>query len=43
VSIGGGLWCWGFNGIGQLGINSTTYQSNPVAVSLGEGGCAAAL
>jgi alpha-tubulin suppressor-like RCC1 family protein len=39
----GGLWCWGWNAYGQLGINSTADQSNPVAVSLGAGGCAAVL
>jgi hypothetical protein len=38
VASGGGLWCWGVNGDGQLGINSTTDQSMPAAVSLGAGG-----
>ena len=37
VSSGGGLWCWGWNGYGQLGINSTAEQLSPVAVSLGAG------
>ena len=38
VSSGGGLWCWGGNEYGQLGIGSTTAQYSPVAVSLGAGG-----
>ena len=37
VASGGGLWCWGLNGNGQLGIGSTADQLSPVAVSLGAG------
>ena len=37
VASGSGLWCWGDNSNGQLGINSTAQQISPVAVSLGEG------
>ena len=35
VASGGGLWCWGFNNHGQLGINSIADQHSPVAVKLG--------
>ena len=38
VSSDGGLWCWGDNSYGQLGIGSTLQKDSPVAVSLGEGG-----
>ena len=38
VASGGGLWCWGDNSYGQLGINSTVQQNSPVPVSLGTGG-----
>ena len=37
VSSGGGLWCWGGNDYGELGIGSTAEQHSPVAVSLGAG------
>ena len=37
VASGGGLWCWGYNGFGELGIGSITDQHSPVAVSLGAG------
>ena len=37
VASGGGLWCWGWNVYGQLGIGSTADQHSPVAVSLGAG------
>jgi alpha-tubulin suppressor-like RCC1 family protein len=30
---GGRIFCWGYNQYGQLGDTSTTYTSNPVAVS----------
>ena len=33
----GGLWCWGDNTFGQLGIGSTVLQTYPVAVSVGSG------
>ena len=29
---GGNLWCWGHNGFGQLGNNSTSNSSMPVQV-----------
>jgi alpha-tubulin suppressor-like RCC1 family protein len=38
VTSGGGLWCWGSNNHGQLGIGSAADQLSPVAVSLGAGG-----
>ena len=38
VASSGGLWCWGGNDKGQLGIGSTAAQHSPVAVSLGAGG-----
>ena len=34
VSSGGGLWCWGWNGDGELGIGSVAIQYSPVAVNL---------
>ena len=37
VSSGGGLWCWGWNGFGELGIGSTAEQHSPVAVRPGAG------
>ena len=43
LASSGGLWCWGWNAYGQLGINNTADQSSPVAVSLGAGGCAVVL
>jgi alpha-tubulin suppressor-like RCC1 family protein len=30
--VNGGAWCWGWNGDGQLGDNSTTDRYLPVAV-----------
>ena len=35
VNSSGGLWCWGDNTYGQLGIESPLQQNSPVAVSLG--------
>ena len=32
VTTGGGVRCWGYNGYGQLGDNSTTNSSKPVGV-----------
>ncbi len=32
IEAGGGVKCWGSNGIGQLGIGSTSDQTSPVAV-----------
>ena len=34
----GGLWCWGDNTYGQLGIGNTVQQNSPVAVHVGVGG-----
>jgi alpha-tubulin suppressor-like RCC1 family protein len=37
-SSGGGLWCWGSNDYGKLGINSTDeFSLSPGTVSLGAG------
>ena len=33
--IGDTLWLWGYNNIGQLGVNDTTYRSTPVTTILG--------
>jgi alpha-tubulin suppressor-like RCC1 family protein len=33
VLIDHSLWCWGFNGYGQLGINSTTNTDTPTQVT----------
>ena len=36
---GGGAYCWGYNGIGQLGTGDTTDRHSPTAVTgLGAGG-----
>ena len=37
VASGGGVWCFGGNNYGQLGIGNTTDQHSPSAVSLGAG------
>ena len=37
VTSGGGLWCWGDNSNGQLGIGSTEQQQSPVAVKIPAG------
>jgi alpha-tubulin suppressor-like RCC1 family protein len=29
------LWCWGYNGFGQLGNNNTTQQTSPVSLTSG--------
>ena len=31
VETSGGLWCWGWNGRGQLGVGSLVDQNRPVA------------
>jgi len=33
LASGGGVWCWGYNGDGELGNNSTTNSPVPVQVS----------
>ena len=38
VASGGGVWCFGGNNYGQLGIGNTTDRHSPSAVSLGAGG-----
>ena len=38
LTKGGGIWCWGENNYGQLGIASSAVQQNiPTPVSLGSG------
>ena len=38
LTTGGQVWCWGWNYLGQLGINSTISQAaSPVAVTFGSG------
>jgi alpha-tubulin suppressor-like RCC1 family protein len=37
VLTGGGLWCWGDNSKGQLGIGGNGDQDSPAAVILGSG------
>ncbi len=37
IMTGGGVKCWGYNGNGQLGIESTSTQYYPKDVSLGTG------
>ena len=36
----GAVKCWGRNDQGQLGVGSTTDQTNPQGVTLGAGACA---
>ena len=33
LTTNGKVWCWGYNGYGQLGDNTTTNSSKPVAVA----------
>ena len=37
VATGGGLWCWGNNNYGQLGISNYVQQYSPMALGLGAG------
>ena len=38
VRTGGSLWCWGYNGLGQLGDGSTTNRTLPVQVAQADAG-----
>ena len=35
IKTDGTLWCWGFNGYGNLGVNDTTTRNTPVTTLLG--------
>ena len=43
LASGGGLWCWGYIGEGQLGGGNSAQEDSPVAVSLGKGGATASV
>jgi len=38
LDINGGLWAWGSNGAGQLGLGDTTPRGQPTAVTRAQGG-----